>query len=423
MWSGSQVRPRAVAVDGLALAGPVVGILALVVAAAAAPSRLVPAARGGFPRWLSGPLAGLVSRPSALAGAAVMVALLAAYALAVVRAPRLGVRALLVAVVAAHVALLAGPPLLSGDVFGYLGYARLGVLHGVSPYTHGAAALGPDRVHPFVLWRDAHSPYGPAFTLLTYALVPLGVAGGLWALKVLGVLASLACVGVVAASAPAPARATALVGLNPVLLAFAVGGAHNDLVVAALLGVAAACLARRAGLPAAALGVAAATVKLSALLVVPYAVAADRRRLRTALVAAGAAVVAAGVGLAAFGGSVTGMATTLLGQQRAVATHSVPAELGRAFGPGALPVAAHVALAGALVLVLVITLRRTWRGGDAVAGTGWATVALLVTTTWLLPWYLVWALPFAALSGDRRLEGAILALTAYLVLSRLPILG
>lgn len=417
------MRQRAVAADGLALAAPVVAVLALVVVAAAGPSRLVPAARGGFPRWLAGPLAGLAPTPSALAGAAVILALLAAYGFAVARGPRLGVRAVLAAVVVAHVALLAGPPLLSGDVFAYLGYARLGVLHGFSPYTHGGAALGPDSVHPFVLWRDARSPYGPSFTLLTYALVPLGVAGGLWALKVLSVLASLACVGVVAASAPSPARAAALVGLNPVLLAYAVGGAHNDLVVAALLAVAAASLARGRGVPAGVLAVAAGTVKLSALLVVPYAVAADRRHLRAALAATGAAVVAAGAAVAAFGGSATGMLATLASQQGVMATHSVPGALATVLGAGALPVAVRAALATGLTLTLVITLRRTWRGGDAVAGAGWATVALLVTTTWLLPWYLVWALPFAALGGDRRLERVVLVLTAFLVITRVPPLG
>jgi Glycosyltransferase family 87 len=417
------VTRRGAAVDGLVLAGPVVAVLGLVLLAAGAPSALVPAARGGFPEWLAGPLRGLVSRAPGELGALLMLGLVAAYAVAVSRAGRLGLRGVLVAVAAAHLALLAGPPLLSGDVFGYLGYARLGVLHDVSPYTHGGLSLGPDVVHPFVLWRNAYSPYGPAFTLLTYALVPLGVAGGLWALKVVSVLASLACVGIVASAAPSPARAAALVGLNPVLLAYAVGGAHNDLVVAALLAAAAALLLHRRGVPAAALAMGAATVKLSALIVVPYAVASARDRPRAALAAAGVGVLAVAGALAAFGASAGGMAAALARDQGAVTAHSVPGFVIRALGEGSLPAPARIALTGGLALVVVITLRRTWRGGDPVAGAGWATVALLVTTTWLLPWYLVWVLPFAALTEDRRLEWAVLALTGYLVLTRVAALG
>ena len=40
------------------------------------------------------------------------------------------------------------------------------------------------------------------------------------------------------------------------------------------------------------------------------------------------------------------------------------------------------------------------RSGDAC---GWATFAVLVASAWLVPWYILWLLPFAALSRDRRL--------------------
>ena len=52
---------------------------------------------------------------------------------------------------------------------------------------------------------------------------------------------------------------------------------------------------------------------------------------------------------------------------------------------------------------------------------GWAYVAVLVTTAWLLPWYVAWAVPFAALSADRRLLGAVWALTLSIVVLRLPV--
>ena len=75
---------------------------------------------------------------------------------------------------AAHVILLLGPPLVSQDVFGYLGYARLGALHGLDPYSHIPAEAPGDAIFPFVGWPFKHSPYGPLFTLGSYALAPLG---------------------------------------------------------------------------------------------------------------------------------------------------------------------------------------------------------------------------------------------------------
>jgi hypothetical protein len=37
-----------------------------------------------------------------------------------------------------------------------------------------------------------------------------------------------------------------------------------------------------------------------------------------------------------------------------------------------------------------------------------------------MPWYVAWLLPFAALGGDRRLRGAALTLTAFLLVVRMP---
>src|SRR6202011_6139470 len=97
-------------------------------------------------------------------------------------------------IVLAHVVLALGPPLLSQDVFGYLAFARMGALHGLAPYTHFPADAAGDPVFAFLGWPFQHSPYGPLFTLLSYAFVPLGLAGGLWAFKALAVLASLGAV-------------------------------------------------------------------------------------------------------------------------------------------------------------------------------------------------------------------------------------
>jgi hypothetical protein len=69
----------------------------------------------------------------------------------------------------------------------------------------------------------------------------------------------------------------------------------------------------------------------------------------------------------------------------------------------------------AFVTVVAILLVRVWRGGDWLGAAGWAMFALLVTTTWLLPWYLVWFLPLAALADDSAQRIAAIGLTALLL--------
>ena len=175
----------------------------------------------------------------------------ASYLLVLLVARRLPLAALAVAIVLANVIVALGPPLISQDVFGYLAFARLGVLHGLDPYTHIAAEAPSDAVFHFIGWPFQNSPYGPLFTLLSYALVPLGPAGALWAFKAIAVLSSLGAVALVARAASrlgqSPSWAAAFVGLNPVLVLLAVAGAHNDTLVMLAL---AAALALTAGVRA-----------------------------------------------------------------------------------------------------------------------------------------------------------------------------
>ena len=58
-------------------------------------------------------------------------------------------------------------------------------VHHLNPSTT-IPILEPHSDPSFVLsnWHHLLSPYGQLFTLLTFAVVPLGVAGSFWALKV-----------------------------------------------------------------------------------------------------------------------------------------------------------------------------------------------------------------------------------------------
>ena len=80
----------------------------------------------------------------------------------------------------------AGPILLSTDVFSYIAYARMGVEHGLNPYTHGPIAIMGDPIYRYVGvdWKHVATAYGPLYTLITYPLAPLGLRGALWGMKV-----------------------------------------------------------------------------------------------------------------------------------------------------------------------------------------------------------------------------------------------
>ena len=171
------------------------------------------------------------------------------------------------------------------DVFNYIHYGRMGVLHGLNPYTV-IPALAPHADASFALsnWRHLLSPYGPAFTLFSYALVPLGVAGSFWAIKLAVALASLGTLALVWRCAQllgrSPASAVAFVGFNPIVLVWGLGADHNDslmlffVVLAVYLKLRSPAAPRAAG---AAL-VLAVFIKASAAVLLPVFIAAGHRR-------------------------------------------------------------------------------------------------------------------------------------------------
>ncbi len=173
----ARLGSRAAALVGLLA---MLGALAvLAIDAAAGPSRYVPADSGGWPGWLSGPLSGLGTHLGSGGFEALMLAVCGSYLLVLLGARSLSWRWLAGGIVLAHVILALGPPLISQDVFGYISFARMGTLHSLDPYTRFAAEAPADQVFPFIGWPFQHSPYGPLFTLSTYAAVPLGLAGAL----------------------------------------------------------------------------------------------------------------------------------------------------------------------------------------------------------------------------------------------------
>jgi hypothetical protein len=363
----------------------------------------------------------------------------AGYLGALAWAPRLG-RRVTWGAITLLVATFAGlPPLLSHDVYSYVDYARLGTLHGFNPYLHPPAAAPADPAFAHVTWPDATSAYGPLFTLATYPLAWLPVGLAVYLLKAISAVSVLAIAALVARLAPArgidPLRAAAFVALNPLVLVHVVGGPHNDALAVLLMTLGmAALLSAREAFGGAAL-VAAIAVKASAAVAAPFALlgvaseaptgrrtphTAGNRPVRRLLAGAALALgVIAGVAYLGFGWHWLD-AFALAGENQGRTSHlSIPITTARLTGldPSAVRVAA-LTIYAALIAYLLIW---TYRGGDWLRATAWATTGLLLATAWLLPWYLLWPLPAAALSRDRALKLLLLVLTAYQLGARIPL--
>src|SRR4051812_22458779 len=369
-----------------ALAGLVLSGALLCMHAAAGESGFIPASWHGLPAWMAGPLPAVGGPLYSSLYAALFVSMCGCYAVVLGLARHVEARTAAAAIVVLHVLFLLAPPLLSADLFGYIDYARIGALHGLDPYVHGPASAPHDEVFTFMRWRgELPSPYGSLFTLGSYALAPLSVAASFWVLKAVAALASLATVWLVWDAARrlriAAIPAAMLFGLNPLVLVWAVGGAHNDLlVVAAVTGGVWLAVAGRERLAGAAL-VGAAALKGSAGVMLPFLLAGTRGRRREPLIGAlvaGAAVVV--VTLAVFGTGVAGMLRAQVDQQNFVATASVPNQVGRLLGAGGATDAIRGVALALFAVAFAALLVGAWRGGLGwIAAGGWATLAALVT--------------------------------------------
>jgi hypothetical protein len=423
----------------------VVCSLLFVVIAADRPSLFAATTHTGFfPGWMAGPLGGLwpgLTRDGTAlrwvftAGMALMYA---SYLLALRYVPRmrLSARWTIAAIVAVHAIFFLSPPLALTDVFNYINYGRMEVVHHLNPYTI-FPILEPHSDPSYALsnWHELLSPYGPLFTLLTFALVPLGVAGSFWAIKAILMIVSLGTIALVWRCAEMleldPVRAIMLVGLNPIVIVWGLGGDHNDFltVFAIVLGFYLLLRERAhersggAAIGAGAAFVAATALKASAGILIPIVLVSllrtPRRLLRVLLGMLVAGAVVGGASLLAFGLHIPDLST----QSRLVTTISIPNLIGLALGSGGETETLHNLLTAALALALLGCCAMAWRRREAITASGWATVALLVTLGWVLPWYVLWLLPLVALSGSRRLRTTALVLGAYLILAWAPASG
>jgi hypothetical protein len=482
-WSRGDLAPTRAAkvVAAVALTAMVLVALVLVSLAAAHPSWLSPISQPGhhYPRWLSGPLGPLTSwftlNTAGLevvftAGVAVMYV---AYVLVLICAPRIRPAWALTAVVVLQLIFFLSPPLTLTDVFNYLNYGRMEIVHGLNPYTT-IPALEPHSDPTFALsnWHDLLSPYGPLFTILTFALVTLGVAGFLWALKTILLIASLGSVWLIWRSAAMLGRnrlgAALLIGLNPLVLVWGLGADHNDFLVIFLVALSMLVLIRARTRPAAASGVSttatpegerpaapalrdrasralawidhapgiqalrespiwwevgggvalagAVAIKASAAVLIPVVLAGSARRLRVAAGLLIGFVAIAVVTLVAFGPHLPNISQ----QDRLVTPVGIPNVVGYILGFGGETTGVRLAFSLGLVLAVAGCSVWAWKTQDWLLPCGCATLALLLCLSWSLPWYLIWLLPFAALTQARWVRTTVIVLGVYLFITSMP---
>ncbi len=410
---------------GIALGAVVVATLAVVAFAASGPTILVPRSAQAFPNWEAGPLhdvmTHVLSNPKALGigFSVVLVAMIVAYAAVVAAVRSLSMRTIAITVVVLHVILLMSPPLQLTDLFNYLGYARLGALHELNPYAHVMREELFDPVYRFTSWHNLRSPYGQLFTALTYPLALLGLPVAYWTLKIITVGLSLAFVALVWQCARAlgrdPRFAVVFVAFNPIFLIYAVAGFHNDFfMLVPSMGAIALLLAGRDRAAGAVLMVAVG-VKFTAVLLLPFLLLAAATRRRQVRVLVGAVLAAIPLGALIVG--LFGFALPNLSQQSTLLTdYSIPNLVGLLFGVGGTPDLLRAATVG-VVLVVAYEL---WRRHDWLTGAGWATFALIASLSWLVPWYIVWLLPLAALGNSVALRRVVAVLTVFLILTFFP---
>ena len=437
-----------------ALAVIVIASALIVLAAAGEPTFLsAPARANYFPSWMSGPLGGIWSEIASEATlkwlfAGAILLSYGAYVILIRNAGALRMRTLLLAVVALQLIYLLAPPLALTDVFNYFNYARMEIVHHLNPYvTMPVLEPHSDPAYSLSNWHGLLSPYGPLFTIFTFLFARLSPGAYLWSFKGALLIADAGLIALVAASAQLLGRdrrqAIALVALNPIVLVWGLGADHNDFFTIVVVALALYCLLRsgkergsgalrgaggralsRADLldGLAGLALALATgMKASAVVLIPIVLAALMRERRRVLALLGGVAAGAAIGLSAtfiaFGAHFPDLAI----QSALVTALSFPNLLGLALGQGGETGTLHTLVTLALLIATAACCLQAYRARDYLTAGGFSTIAVIVTLSWVLPWYVVWVLPFTALANSERLRRATLWLGLYLILTWVPV--
>ena len=324
------------------------------------------------------------------------------------------------------VPLIISPPLFSRDVYSYVAQGKL-VAAGIDPYQHGPSVLAgwaADGVDP--LWADSPTPYGPLFLVFGRGIVNLSgpdpylAAMGFRLLALVGVgLLAWAVPELARSFGARPAVALWLAVLNPLVLMHFVSGAHNDALMVGLIAAGMALTLRNrpfVGLLAVA---AAGAVKPIGLLALPFVgvlaagYGAPWRLIARRWLIACAVTLGLFVGLSLVTGTGWGW-TDAVNNSSAVRTWLSPSTafgmtLGSGFEVARFEVTDTMVVVcrtiGSLVALGVVSYLAFWRARNApVRAAGLAFLVVVICGPVVQPWYLLWALPFLAVTLVGRIE-------------------
>src|SRR5258708_30291091 len=65
------------------------------------------------------------------------------------------------------------PIVTSPDLYSYIAYARIGVIHGLNPLTTPLTAIRRDVIYSYIFWVDHPSAYRPTWDIITCSLISL----------------------------------------------------------------------------------------------------------------------------------------------------------------------------------------------------------------------------------------------------------
>jgi hypothetical protein len=337
---------------------------------------------------------------------------------------RAGARLVPVVVVAVAIQLapLGAPLLISSDAWTYWDYARIAAVHDANPYEQVPRDFPDDPAfrHMGGAWRDSTSVYGPLFTL---GSEPVAVASGssasaaAWLFKTTAALAVLGAAALATLLARRRSLAAALVGWNPLLALHFAGGGHNDAWMAVCMLGALYLGARGRRETAGGAWAAALLVKWVAAILVPLRMLEARARGGRFgyLGLAAAALAVAAVASAQFGWHWLGAFGPLARNADRETQFAIPHRLKEAGVPHDVAIAL---LAAAFAAAYIWLAREAWKGR---ARLGLAAGLFLCATPYLVPWYVVWALPLTAAEDDPPAQWLAVALSAYLLRQRVPL--
>ncbi len=343
-----------------------------------------------------------------------------------------------------------GPPLFSHDLYSYALYGRMWALHHLNPYVQPPSAAANDPFHP-VASNGLRSVYGPLFTEISGLIVwifrsPAAtvaafkiLSGGCW----LGVTVLAARLGRREGVMQA-GFATAVVGLNPVVILRVIAGGHNDVLVA--LAIVAALTAWYDGHKLLVtvfltLGLLVKIVMVVPLVIFLWAMIRAESTVRDRIVTLGKHVAVivglTAVALIPFGYSsraissfstLTSFSNSSLRPPEVIIS-SASASLLRSLGLHHLVTLSNdffqVAFLGVAVLAVLWLLRPSDRPIAEAVLLG--LVILLLCSRYLQPWYLAWFVPLICLVTRRRVFAiaiafALIAAETALAKSKGPIL-